>query len=340
VRPGPFIKKLPESVDFRTAKPDDYRHVVHHRIFDTPGAVKLPSAAYGGPIEVSFIDPKLPTQIIDMLDRLIEGKIQPNGDECYPGDIYRHTRCLCLGFWYDWEPPPPEHWRRARRGWRSYCRQVLEAQIPGLDSELMVANAVDRGWYVAPGGDRDNPDDRLPIDDGGALDHWRRVKPEYDGVQVARWVTDDILDEIVSVARVVDEPKLVWTEFAAVGEWLERRGLPYYRNKGMTRQKDHIMDCPGTTSPVLSLAANSEGLNLQDRWHRALYLTPMQSAELWEQSLGRLHRPGQDADQIEVQIVAGHPKLYEAFDTALERTRYVQQMQGAPQKLLLADIVR
>lgn len=342
--PGPFIHKLKylnkEGLDYRVANAGDYRELVHWRIFETPGAIKLPGTAFGGPIELEFLDTgPLGQEIDEMLARLIEDRIQPNGDECFPGDIYRHTRCLCLGFWYDFDPPPPEHWKTARRIWRSYCRAVLEQEIPGLDSEFLVANAVTRGYYYLP----DDPERvKYPIDDGGALERWREVKGDYDADKnrVARWVTDSILREIVKGADVLNTPQLVWSDFRAVGEKLhELFGLPYYANKGLNAEKGHIMDCPGDVSPVLSVEANSEGFDLQDRWNRALYLTPMQGAQPWEQTIGRIHRPGQLQDQVELKVVANHRKLRDAFDVAVKRTEYVQTMQGAPQKLLLADVV-
>jgi len=182
--------------------------------------------------------------------------------------------------------------------------------------------------------------DRIAIDDDGLLAAWRKVEPDYQGKQVVRWVTHDIMEEIVELARLREEPQLIWTEYGAPGDLLESWGFPYYRNKGLTRDGRDIMDCKGDVSPVLSLAANAEGHNLQDRWNLATYLTPMQSAELWEQSIGRMHRPGQLADDVGLRVVAPHHKLIDAFDKAVEYARYVSTMQGAPQKLTLADIAR
>lgn len=338
VRPGVFVRKLPKDIDPRDAKPEHYRDVVHERIFSTEGVVKLPNASYGGPIEISFLDPGIDNRVLDLM-RQLEGGTGPNGDEVYPIEHYRIHRCLAMGFWYDWDPRPPDHWIRARRAWRSWCRTVLETEIYGLDSELMVINAVDRGWYVREGGDKENPSDRIEITDDGLLERWREVKGDYEGTQFAVWETEDILRNAIEMSGALKDPMLVWTEFRAVGDKLsELFGLPYYANKGMAKGGEYIGDCPGNISPVLSLAANSEGLNLQDRWHRALYLTPMQSALAYEQSIGRIHRPGQTADACEIQIVANTEKLRDAFWKACDYAKYQETMTGAPQKLTLADI--
>ena len=345
VRPGVFVQKLPKGTDPRLADAEDYRKIVHHRVFNTPGVVKLPSTSYGGPIEMSILDPGVSEKADKLIRQLESQGVHPNGDPIYPIERYGVHRCLALDFWYDWHPRPPEHWLRARRAWRSWCASVLETEIYGLDSELMVINAVDRGWYLRePNGEHDepdpeNPDDQIEVTDDGLLEAWRAVKNDYKGKQIPVWESEETLRKCIEMSGALENPMLIWTEFRAVGEKLgELYGLPYFANKGMTKDKSYIGDCPGDVSPVLSLAANSEGLNLQDRWHRALYLTPMQSPSLWEQSIGRIHRPGQEADACELQVVINTERLHDAFLAAREYARYQETMTGAPQKLLLADM--
>lgn len=345
IRPGVFEQKLPEGLHPSKATAEDYRKIVHKRIFKTEGAVMLPSTSYGGPIELSRIDAGTTPEIERLIHRLHNAKVGPNDDLVFPIEIYRIHRCLALGFWYDWDPRPPEHWLRARRAWRAWVQQVLDSEIYGLDSELMVINAVDRGYYLRePKGpddevDGENPEDRIAIEDEGLLERWRAVKNDYKGTQFPVWVTESILEKCIEQSGALKDPMLIWTEYRAVGEKLnELYGLPYYANKGMTKDGDYIGDCKGDVSPVLSIAANSEGLNLQDRWHRALYLLAMQSGTQWEQTIGRIHRPGQTADACELYVNINTEEVAIAFEKAIEFARFQQGMTGAPQKLLLADI--
>ncbi len=66
-------------------------------------------------------------------------------------------------------------------------------------------------------------------------------------------------------------------------------------------------------------------------------MTPPPSGRVWEQLLGRTHRPGQLADEVHVDVVIGHPNVRDDIMQAYMDAEYVRDTTGQPQKLLLAD---
>jgi superfamily II DNA or RNA helicase len=80
-----------------------------------------------------------------------------------------------------------------------------------------------------------------------------------------------------------------------------------------------------------SYRVHGEGRNLQE-WSHALVLEPPQSPQRWEQLLGRMHRPGQNAPYVQYDICTH----VQGMEQALEGARFLQEVQGQPQKLLEA----
>jgi len=66
-------------------------------------------------------------------------------------------------------------------------------------------------------------------------------------------------------------------------------------------------------------------------------MEPMPNAATWEQLLGRTHRQGQTADVVQASVFQSAWPQRLAFQRALVRSRYIAQMTGSSQKLLLAD---
>ena len=76
--------------------------------------------------------------------------------------------------------------------------------------------------------------------------------------------------------------------------------------------------------PVLALhpASGGHGLNLQHGGSRMAWISPTWSAELWDQTIARIHRPGQ-ATHVMVHVCV-------AVDTVdeLKRLRVVEKLSG------------
>lgn len=62
-------------------------------------------------------------------------------------------------------------------------------------------------------------------------------------------------------------------------------------------------------------------------------LAPPSSGKIWEQMLGRTHRPGQEADEVEVYVHLGCRALFDSFEQARADCRYQEHVLGSRQKL-------
>jgi hypothetical protein len=67
-----------------------------------------------------------------------------------------------------------------------------------------------------------------------------------------------------------------------------------------------------------------------------LVITPWASGIIWEQALARVHRDGQLADEVEVEVMQHDRALRSAFGTALMWARHGEDARG-PQRLAYAD---
>ncbi len=234
-------------------------------------------------------------------------------------DVWRHARELSLGFNYIWSPRPPKEWLEPRRAWSAFVREVL-SHSRTLDSELQVAQACDAG--------------RLANDE---LQAWRAVRDTFVPNTVAVWHDDTALHWCADWMR---RPGIVWTEHSFFASRLaELTGCPYYGAKGMTDAGQFIDDANPQVAAIVSIDANREGRNLQTKWSRNLVVSPPEGADVWQQMLGRTHRPGQLADEVEVDLIWGCREHVNAWRKAMAGTVAVRDtVGGAPAKLLLADI--
>lgn len=297
----------------------EVREGVGRRIRDTAGVVSATGQGIDASIQISTFDPDTSDEVRRELDHVIKGKRNPDGSEASPSDIHRHARTLVQGFFYQWDPEPPDHWRRARSAWARFVREILEEEDPRYDSELQIARACEA--------------DRLPSHEWA---RWTEVRGDYDGKTIPVWLSDQPL---ISAALRVTHPAIVWVEHIATGRKLhEITGWPYFHRLGISDDGRRIDDADGTAPIIASIAANGEGRNLQ-AFHRNLVITPPGSGKTWEQLIGRTHRHGQIADEVEIEIMIGHPSIARTLDQARKDAAYIGSITGSPQKLEIADMV-
>lgn len=295
----------------------DARRGLGQRIEQTPGVVSIAAADdLDASIVMETWDPDLPEEVEREIEAVREKRETKGGDTLVGrAEVWRHTRELVCGFYYEWDPEPPKEWLVARRAWKFFVRAILENST--YDSELQVANAIRAG--------------KLQSD--GSFERWAAVRERYRIKPSPVWLSTDVLQQ---ACRRIQGPTLVWVEHVAVGEKLaELTGHAFFHHGGVDTHGTPIESLAGKHSAIVSIQSNAEGRNLQ-AWSRNLVITPPAMGATWEQLLGRTHRPGQREDEVSVAVMLGHPTLHESLAQAKADARYIEQVSGTPQKLLLA----
>lgn len=296
------------------------RRGFRRRLRETPGVVA--SAATGTAVDVGLTIQPLKYDVSPAMSGHFEvlrnEKVAPNGDELWEAaDVWRHAKEMALGFYQRWDPPPPEEWRAARKAWFQFVRGVL-SRSRTWDSPEHVAQACDMG--------------KLP---NAQLEAWRKIKDTFVPNPVPNWVDDSALQVCIRWMR--QGPGLVWTEHVPFAERLSKMtGAKYYGAKGLAADGQFIDDGDPNKSVIVSVDANREGRNLQRKWSRNLITSPMEGADVWQQLLGRTHRPGQMRD-VEVDVLLGCAEHARAWTKAVAGAFAIRDTVGAESKLLIAD---
>lgn len=297
------------------------RRGFRRRLVETPGVVAhAEEERVNCSIHVRAIKYDLP-RALDPLFAKVRAYIAPADDfELMSGaEVWFHAKALALGLSYVWDPRPPPEWREPRRQWGSFVRETI-SRSRTWDSEAHVAEAIDQGM----------------IDDGGVLASWRTARPTFEPNSVPVWHDDTALRLCAEWGK---QPGIIWTDHAFFAERLaDLTGLPYYAGQGLTADGRFIEDADPTRAAIVSTDANREGKNLQGIWSRNLITCPWESATVWEQAIGRTHRPGQRADEVTIDVLLGCAEHASAWEKANARARAVRDTTGAEQKILLADV--
>jgi hypothetical protein len=293
----------------------------HEHMRGSAGVVPTTGSRCKAAIEIRRWRPELPKILRDAIAYVETTKARPDGE---PLDEWDLPDCLCQlaqGFFYVWDPLPPDWWLAPRRGWRMYASAVLNPpseaeQIPGLDSEGQLCNAIDAGRKTVP----------ALAEARQLLAGWRAVKDQFVPNPVPIWLDDSPLRQ----AAQVDPGTLIWTRHRAAGHRLEQLGVPYYR------QGTNPENAPHGTTIAVSVSAHHKGFNLQYGWHRNLFLVPMAKPKLWEQGIGRTHREGQRAETVHVLVNDSIDYHRAVTGRVLGRSRRIGKASGFDQKLLAA----
>lgn len=295
------------------------REGFRQRLVQTPGIVATQELGYPGSLQIRGVSVSLPKTLQDHLRHLRENWETPDGHPFADApELWRHARELACGFYYRWNPRPPLEWLMSRKVWCSFVRTTL-GHSRKLDTELQVRNAVLQG--------------NLP-DGSSALKAWEQQKPLFEPNQEAVWLDRTTLE--YAKRWLVEHKGLCWVEHVAFGKELSKLAkLPYYGNGGLDRLGRSIERENGPC--IVSIQANAEGRNLQ-RYHKNLIVSVPPNATVLEQLIGRTHRSGQTADEVEVEILFSVKEHNEGWNKALLDARYIQETTGNVQKLCVADL--
>lgn len=309
------------------AEPDKLagaRKAFRRRLVETKGVVATTEGHVGCTLTIEALKIDVSSVIDDAFELLRKTWTTPDGWPLTdPLQLWRVARELSLGFFYKWEPRPPDDWMTARREWGRVCREILTNNKRQLDSLLMVTRAIDSGHYP----------EATPI-----LNAWRRIEPTFKPNPVPVWLDDSLIRAAKHWAE--ERPGIVWCEHVAFAERLAKVAkLAYYGRGGLDDYGRPIEAHSPKESLIASVASSGEGRNLQ-AWNRNLITSCPSScggSTGWEQILGRTHRPGQDADEVECQLFVTSIEHVNAFQQACSDARYIEHITGQAQKLLYAD---
>ena len=306
---------------------EDHKEGFGRRLGDTAGVVLVPHESVNVPLEIRAIDDiglrsKKVLEVEEELERTwtIGGEDVPDALT-----LARKKRELAMGFHYKWiwqNGTPDLEWLRCRKIWVDTVRHVIRHMRTGLDTELLVRNAVKAG--------------ELPASVQGAAAHalldWETAQKFCRGPDtVAEWLCGRVL----AYARVwgVENKGIVWTEHDAVLDALATRMPAYGAGEDEeVRQLARIRG--GKTEVALSRSAHGTGKNLQG-WSKNLVLSPPPSGKAWEQMLGRTHRSGQ-TKAVTCEVLTHVDIAKESMSKAVAKARTTEKTTLVPQKLLRA----
>jgi hypothetical protein len=284
-------------------------------------------------IEVNLWKPHTPPELLDLINRVAESSMRPDGELLGEWDLPECLSTLALGFYDRWDPLPPDWWLRPRRAWNAYVRAVKDEHLPNYDSEAQIVHALDslasRSGAVYRAA-RKTPTLRA-FEGQQLLEAWRAVRDMFTPNSVPVWIDQTVVNQAAVQAR--KHRSIIWTRSRAVGFLLQRtHGIPYYGEAS-----DPERDAQHRKPMVCSIAAHSEGANLQHGWSSSLVLQLPGRADRWEQLIGRVHRAGQTSDHIRIDAVASIPYHLDIMRRVRNQAMITQQDTGQSQKLAIAD---
>jgi len=312
----PIIQAWGEGME---ATKSSARKAFQNRFHSAPGVVATTDQAVKCSLYIQLLDDlKMPPSIKHAVKELERDWCTPGGEELEDAvALARHRRHLISGFYYSWdwgEGGPDYEWLEARKNWHINVRRVLSNSREGRDSPLLVAR------WVMSGECRD-------LEILRAWEAWDGVRDRPLPPVDTNWIDTYLVDYLFHRALNNRKPLIVWTQYRAVLEALEEKGLPCF-GAGTEPPEDPI-------TCAMSIKAHGTGRNLQGWAHNLLASFPPNGVAI-EQLIGRTHRPGQDADEVMVDFLLPHHSVKDDVEQALMDSEYIEETQGNKTKLLSA----
>lgn len=304
---------------------ESVRQGFQRRMRDTRGVVFTDEVSIGTSLTIEVL-PMEPTEKTKTnLMELKKTWTRADGWEVsHAVELFGLRRQYLLGGYYAIQWPddfPVFDWLSARGEWARDCRAIIKTKKRfGLDTEGLVVRAIERGDV-----------------DARSYVQWRTLLLDYP-MPHRKWKTLDgnQYRNLVDSIKSLPAPGLIWCGLVAPARRIAKKALLPYLGQGakcrgvLERAKEK------PKSLALSYRVFGEGNNLQAWSHNYLAECPSSGAAM-EQILGRTHRRGQQADEVNVYLPSWwEPELARATKDA----HYIQETTGNRQRLLMADIIR
>ena len=306
-------------IDDETRRKDEARAAFRERFNSTPGVVSTREQSVACSLNLYERNVQTPPDVEDALRERRRTWTRPDGEEMQSAlDLWRLGMQISQGFYLRWVWPNGVvdwEWMEARAEWHRQVRSVLQQNATGMDSPLLVWNAVQRGVITDPITVR-------------AFQAWEAVKHRPPPPTETVWIDDFIVRN--ALAWLKDHPKgIIWHNDVAIESALRAAGVPTYG-------AGEVPPLDGSKGGVaLSIRVHGTGLNLQYAHNENLLMSFPSSGKTMEQLIGRTHRQGQDADEVNVWYYAHTVDASAAVMKARQDSRYIESTQGTPMKLNL-----
>lgn len=359
-----WARQFPDMVEL-PANQRGYRMSFNRRLETTRGVVVTGDEDIGVGLTVRNHEVEVPTDYPGMMKlrghiaKINDEWVTPTGDEIeHAIHTWKWLFELSAGFYnnriwptyeqlaerYGWDEAESalqlnaaEDYLKARREYARNMRLFLEeTNIPGLQQPLQVDNVITQGdanplcgclpgmlvkaWL---GKKRAEPPEGCP---------WKDYKRDLQVVRVCDYKVQHALRWAMRHGDGI-----IWYHHNGIGNWLyevlsERLGdrvihAPAGADEAIDQSKGKIA--------IASIMAHREGKNLQFHQNQ-LYIQFPRSPLVAQQSIGRLHRNGQEAEELFVDTCHTTESDRLNFAAVLNDTVYIQQSQGERMKLLAA----
>jgi len=323
--PGPLTFTPPSARIPHSTRVSLARAAFNARLRCTPGVTLSKGTVCTAALRMRLVRPRPPRAISDALTALSDRWALPDGTELVDAlEMDRHRRTLSRGFYQCWDwgaAGPDEEWLDARRSWSRLVRNVLEYRSrAGMDSAALVADAAAQGRL----GDRMRD----------AVNRWQTAHAALPKgpPTVTTWLPGCRAWLVDLVERwLTDHPRaLVWYTTRSVGRALADV-LPVHGAGS---------DAPTASHAAASIRVHGTGTDgLHHRYPAALVVEPPASAQVWEQLLGRQHRPGARHPVVSVDVLTPTWVGRRAVEEAIARTGFLTTAGGVGPfaKLNVAD---
>lgn len=308
------------------------------RIAETLGVVTTTAPAVD--VALALVEraaPAIPPIVKTYLGDLRGSSLRPDGEELLTAlEVAECAMQLAMGFYYRWIYPRCEFprdeelvkaWKKARKEYFREVRQKLKDPDEHMDSPKLVMNAAERFHGLRP------KKRGLPEWDSKYFPAWQKIRGLVHAETEAVCFNDYLVRDIAAWGH--EHKGVIWYEHKAIGDWVSRLGgIPMYG--GGRKMKAAMLQEDGSRSILASVSAHGTGTNgLQHRFRECLLLHITPDPNAVEQTLGRLHRPGQNHD-VSAYFYRHTPELKKHIDDALAAAYYVEGTGFGHQKIIRA----
>lgn len=319
------------------------REALERRVSTCPGVVTSHTMSCDASVLIRRVKRTPPPEVLAAIQSLETTKKIPGSSGASvvtDQDAARVSDTLSLGFYYRWcwertqAGEPDQEWLEARR---DYSSELAEYLVPTGPGERNGVDTPGHVWRLA-----EQRSSLLPVSLQLAWDAWAPLRGRYrvsylddalgssggETIPVEPvWLTREVVGWMLSE---LEEPgTILWYHHRAVARALQEAGARVWF-RGQEPPNDG-------KSCALSEHSHGEGHDLY-AFQRVVIPCPGPSGSHTEQMIGRIHRPGQVADEVYVDLWTHTDRLADAVSRAVADARYLHETQG-PQRLIVGTWV-